>query len=206
MIDIEKLTALAIAYDAGDAKRIQHFIKVYAYSRLLGRREGLDEHTQNVLEAAAVLHDIGIHEAERKHGSSGGHWQEVEGPAVAAPMLRQCGADEQESERVQWLIAHHHTYTAGEEKDFRILLEADFLVNAYEDGMTAEQFAWTVIKSELLYPKRLVFKAENLYFSCMEESLRLGEKMMGNGAELLEKKRTKQKKPKKRRGRGDAFD
>ena len=206
MIDIEKLTALAIAYDAGDAKRIQHFIKVYAYSRLLGRREGLDEHTQNVLEAAAVLHDIGIHEAERKHGSSGGHWQEVEGPAVAAPMLRQCGADEQESERVQWLIAHHHTYTAGEEKDFRILLEADFLVNAYEDGMTAEQFAWTVIKSELLYPKRLVFKSENLYFSCLEESLRLGEKMMGNGAELLEKKRTKQKKPKKRKGRGDAFD
>ena len=54
--------------------------------------------------------------------------------------------------------------------------------------------------------KRLVFKSENLYFSCMEESLRLGEKMMGNGAELLEKKRTKQKKPKKRRGRGDAFD
>ena len=139
MIDIEKLTALAIAYDAGDAKRIQHFIKVYAYSRLLGRREGLEEQKQNVLEAAAVLHDIGIHEAERKHGSSGGHWQEMEGPAVAAPMLQQCGADERESERVQWLIAHHHTYTAGEEKDFRILLEADFLVNAYEDGMTAEQ-------------------------------------------------------------------
>ena len=63
----------------------------------------------------------------------------MEGPAVAAPMLQQCGADERESERVQWLIAHHHTYTAGEEKDFRILLEADFLVNAYEDGMTAEQ-------------------------------------------------------------------
>ena len=139
MIDIEKLTALAISYDAGDAKRIQHFIKVYAYSRLLGRREGLDEQKQNVLEAAAVLHDIGIHKAERKHGSSGGHWQEMEGPAVAAPMLQQCGADERESERVQWLIAHHHTYTAGEEMDVRILLEADFLVNAYEDGMTAEQ-------------------------------------------------------------------
>lgn len=76
-------------------------------------------------------------------------------------------------------------------------------------GMTAEQFALAVIKSELLYPKRLVFKSENLYFSCMEESLRLGEKMMGNGAELLEKKRTKQKKPKKPKkpgGRGDAFD
>ena len=70
-------------------------------------------------------------------------------------------------------------------------------------GMTAEQFAWAVIKSELLYPKRLVFKSENLYFSCMEESLRLGEKMMGNGAELLEKKRTKQKKPKKPKKPGE---
>ena len=28
-------------------------------------------------------------------------------------------------------------------------------------------FAWVVIKSELLYPKRLVFKSENLYFSCI---------------------------------------
>lgn len=75
-------------------------------------------------------------------------------------------------------------------------------------GMTAEQFLWAVIKSELLYPKRLVFKSENLYFSYMEESLRLGEKMMENGAELLEKKyqKMKQKKPKKQRGRGDAFD
>ena len=139
MIDIEKLTALAIAYDAGDARRVQHLIKVYAYSRLIGRSEGLDEHTQNILEAAAILHDIGIHEAERKHGSSGGHWQELEGPAVAAPMLVQCGATGSESERVGWLIAHHHTYAAGEDTDFCILLEADFLVNAYEDGMTAEQ-------------------------------------------------------------------
>lgn len=29
-------------------------------------------------------------------------------------------------------------------------------------GMTAEQFAWVVIKSELLYPKRLVFKSEDI--------------------------------------------
>ena len=208
MIDIEKLTALAIAYDAGDAKRIQHFIKVYAYSRLLGRREDLDEHTQNVLEAAAVLHDIGIHEAERKHGSSGGHWQEMEGPAVAAPMLRQCGADEQESERVQWLIAHHHTYTAGEEKDFRILLEADFLVNAYEDGMTAEQFLWAFIKSEILYPKKLSFKPENLYYSCREESILAGERIGGDGTSVTRKKENvaKKKTVKKKKGRRDAFD
>ena len=89
---VEKLAALAVAYDAGDARRVQHFMKVYAFCRLLGRSEGLGEEEQNILEAAALLHDIGIHEAERKHGSSGGKWQELEGPAVAAPLLAQAGA------------------------------------------------------------------------------------------------------------------
>ena len=40
MIDIEKLTALAIAYDAGDAKRIQHFIKVIRRYSRLARAQG----------------------------------------------------------------------------------------------------------------------------------------------------------------------
>ena len=138
MIDIAKLAALAAAYDAGDPRRVQHLMKVYAFCCILGQSEGLDGQAQNILEAAAVLHDIGIHEAERKHGSSAGKWQEAEGPAVAAPLLRQAGADEAESERALWLIAHHHTYDASEETDFCILLEADFLVNAYEDALPPE--------------------------------------------------------------------
>nr|WP_297274979.1 HD domain-containing protein [uncultured Agathobaculum sp.] len=135
MIDIAKLTELAVAYDAGDPRRVQHFMKVYAFCRLIGQREGLDAQTQNTLEAAAVLHDIGIHEAEHKHGSPAGKWQEVEGPAVAAPLLEQVGADPAACKRILWLIAHHHTYSASEDTDFRILLEADFLVNAYEDAL-----------------------------------------------------------------------
>lgn len=72
-------------------------------------------------------------------------------------------------------------------------------------GMTAEQFAWAVIKSELLYPKRLVFKSENLYFSCMEESLRLGEKDDGkrsgaSGEEADETEETKEAKEARRKG------
>ena len=107
--------------------------------------------------------------------------------------------------------AHPHQCTGQRRKAGILLLGHgdDIVVDEgleEQAGLHVGQFAWAVIKSELLYPKRLVFKSENLYFSCMEESLRLGEKMMGNGAELLEKKRTKQKKPKKRRGRGDAFD
>lgn len=138
MIDIAKLTELAIAYDAGDPRRVQHFLKVHAFCRLIGQREGLDAQTQNTLEAAAILHDIGIHEAERKHGSSAGKWQEVEGPAVAAPLLAQVHADPTARERILWLIAHHHTYAASEDTDFRILVEADFLVNSYEDSLPVD--------------------------------------------------------------------
>ena len=157
MIDIAKLAALAIGYDAGDPRRVQHLMKVYAFSRLIGQREKLDERTQNILEAAALLHDIGIHEAERKHGSGTGKWQEMEGPAVAAPLLYQAGADAAEAERALWLIAHHHTYDASEDMDFRILLEADFLVNISEDGMerpaietVEKQIFRTAVGKELL--------------------------------------------------------
>lgn len=141
MINISALAAAAAHYDAGDPRRVQHFIKVYGYCRLLGLSEGLDAHTQNMLEAAALLHDIGIHEAERQHGSSAGPYQEQEGPAVARPLLSAAGADESEIERICWLIAHHHSCQAGVDTDFRILLEADFLVNADEDSLPRESIA-----------------------------------------------------------------
>ena len=55
-------------------------------------------------------------------------------------------------------------------------------------GMNAEQFAWAYIKSEFLYPKRLLFQSEDLYHACMEETLALGEKTRGDGAALLKKR------------------
>ena len=38
------------------------------------------------------------------------------------------------------------------------------------NGMTFEQFITAFIRSELLYPKRLVFKSDNLYAKAMEHS------------------------------------
>ena len=137
-MDISKLAALAAAYDAGDPRRVHHFMKVYAFARLIGQAEGLDEQTQEILDAAALLHDIGIHAAERKFGACGGPLQEAEGPSAALPLLKQAGADEAACEQVCWLIAHHHSPGASDALPFRILLEADFLVNAYEDALPPE--------------------------------------------------------------------
>ena len=56
---LEELMMKMIEFDCGDPKRIQHFIKVHSFSKLIGEKEGLDAHTLFVLEAASILHDIG---------------------------------------------------------------------------------------------------------------------------------------------------
>lgn len=77
-------------------------------------------------------------------------------------------------------------------------------------GMNAEQFAWAYIKSEFLYPKRLLFQSEDLYHACMKETLALGEKSQGDGTALMKKReqraRKKRMKQKKKTGRSGAFD
>ena len=117
----------------GDARRIQHFMKVYTYAALIGRMEGLDDDTMCVLEAAAVVHDTGIKKAEELYGYNNGKLQEQYGPEAADVLLKECGYDLKDRERVCYLVAHHHTYTGMDGADYRILVEADFLVNMYED-------------------------------------------------------------------------
>lgn len=51
---IEKM----IAFYKGSIHDIDHFIKVWSYAKTIGELEGLDAHTQEVLELAAVIHDI----------------------------------------------------------------------------------------------------------------------------------------------------
>ena len=131
---LHKLFAAMIRFDRGDAKRIQHFTKVYAYAKLIGEEEGLDEQTLFTLEAAALTHDIGILVAERKYGHQNGKLQEQEGPAPAGEMLAELGFPEETIRRVQYLIGHHHTYDAIDGEDYQILVEADFIVNLFEDG------------------------------------------------------------------------
>jgi len=128
-----------VLFDKGDARRIQHFLKVYMYAALIGKLEGLPPEQQEVLEVAAVLHDIGIHAAEQKYGSSNGKLQEQEGPPLARDLLNRAGGYAPELiDRVCFLIAHHHTYENVDGADWQILLEADFLVNSYEKNMPEE--------------------------------------------------------------------
>ena len=122
-----------IAYYDGDPKRIQHFTKVHSYARLIGIGEELDDASLFILEAAAYTHDIGIRVAEEKYGRCDGKLQEQEGPIIAQKMLSQLGFENYIVERICFLIGHHHTYDNIDGLDYQILVEADFLVNLYED-------------------------------------------------------------------------
>ena len=73
-----------------------------------------------------------------KYGNCNGSHQEVEGPPIALEMLPACGYTRGQTERICYLIGHHHTYTNINGIDYQILVEADFLVNIFESGMTHE--------------------------------------------------------------------
>jgi len=129
-----RLMEAMTAYDRGEPGRIQHFVKVYGLASTIGMLEGLDQEEQFVLETAAIVHDIGIKISKEKYGNSNGKNQELEGPAEADKMLRELGGyTEAQIERVKYLIAHHHTYNDIGGMDYQILVEADFLVNLYEN-------------------------------------------------------------------------
>lgn len=146
---INKLHLAMIDLYSGDAKRIQHFCKVHSYAKLIAETEKVDDRTLFIIETAALTHDIGIHTCEEKYGSCGGKLQEKEGPAIAKKLLSKLGFDTEISDRVQYLIAHHHKYDDINCIDHQILVEADFLVNMMEDNL----------------PKQAVENAYNKIFS-----------------------------------------
>jgi uncharacterized protein len=143
---VSRIISELIRYDAGDPRRVQHALKVYAFAKAIGEEEDLAADPLAVLETAAILHDIGIHESERKYGSSAGNYQELEGPPVAREILSSFGLPPEFTERVCFLIGHHHTYSNIDGPDYQILVEADFLVNLYEDGLKPEQARTALVK------------------------------------------------------------
>lgn len=134
-----ELLSAMIHYDRGDAARIHHLVKVHGFARTIGILEGMETHALHILEAAAIVHDIGIHPSLRKYGSSAGKYQELEGPPEAEKLMRSVGGyAEEEIERVKYLVGRHHTYTDIDGLDYQILIEADFLVNLHEHASEFE--------------------------------------------------------------------
>ena len=135
---IQNILNEMIKYDTGDVLRIQHFIKVYSFAHMIGEFEGMTGEALQILDIASILHDIGIHPAEKKYGNCMGKYQEELGPAEAKKLLAHYNLKDEIVDRVCFLIGHHHTYEKVDGLDYQILLEADFLVNSFEDNLNKE--------------------------------------------------------------------
>ena len=123
-----------IGFYRGNCHDSNHFLKVWAMAKTIGELEGLDRHTQEVLELAAVIHDIACPLCREKYGDTDGKHQELESPPLVEAFFAELPVDRADVARISWLAAHHHTYTDIGGVDHQILLEADYLVNADEHG------------------------------------------------------------------------
>jgi HD superfamily phosphodiesterase len=129
-----------VRYFGTDVRRINHALKVHDFAKIIAGLEGLPSEKQMILETASLFHDIGIKEAEKQYQSTAGHYQEMLGPDIACVLLKDL-LPENIIDRVCYLIGHHHTYGQIDGLDYQILVEADFLVNIFEDQMNQQQIA-----------------------------------------------------------------
>ncbi len=113
-----------------DKIRIDHALAVLDYAEQIQARQGGDP---LVVKAAAILHDVGIPESERKHGSSAGKYQEAEGPPIARAVLEKHGVPADIVEHICRIIASHHSAKDIDTVEFRIVWDADRLVNLAEE-------------------------------------------------------------------------
>ena len=119
-----------------DHRRIEHALEVLKNAETILEAEPADP---LAVKAAAILHDIGIREAERKHGSCSPRFQELEGPPIARTILDRLGLDEDTIAHVCRIVGSHHSANDIDTPEFRIVWDADWLVNIPDEFPTASR-------------------------------------------------------------------
>lgn len=107
---IAEIMKKMIDFSGGNIHDIDHLIRVWTYARTIGELEGLDAETQYILEVAAITHDIACPLCREKYGNTNGKHQETEGARMVRDFLRDTGLTEEQTDRVAFLVGHHHTF------------------------------------------------------------------------------------------------
>ena len=163
---ISQIIEKMIAFSDGNIHDIDHFIRVWTYARTIGELENLDRETQFLLEVAAITHDIACPLCRVKYGNTNGKYQEEEGVPMVKEFLSDTGIAEEVIDRVAFLVGHHHTFSGIDGIDYQILIEADYIANATENGYGQESvvnFMQKIMKTEggkqilkAIYPQHLM--------------------------------------------------
>jgi len=137
-ITVSRLMEKMFAFSDGNIHDIDHLIRVWTYAKTIGELEGLDQETQYILEAAAITHDIACPLCRKKYGNTNGKLQEKEGELLVREFLSASDMTDEQISRVAFLVSHHHTFTDIDGADYQILVEADYIANASENGYSEE--------------------------------------------------------------------
>ena len=138
-MDIERSLIKELeVYFGSDKKRINHAKRVLGFAEELLRKEKGDWH---IVIPAAILHDVGIKAAEAKFGSSAGHLQEKEGPEIARKILMKFALSKKDIEEICAIIACHHSPGKINSLNFKLLYDADWLVNLKDEIKTQDKKA-----------------------------------------------------------------
>ena len=157
MLSISQIMEKMIAFSEGNIHDIDHFVRVWNYAKTIAELEGIDPETQYILEVAAITHDIACPLCREKYGNTNGKYQEEEGFLLVKDFLSDSGMTQAQINRVAFLLGHHHTFLGIDGLDWQILIEADYIANATENGYSKENiknFIKRIMKTES--GKRLV--------------------------------------------------
>ena len=113
---------------------IAHTLKVFGYAQGIAAGEGVTGQEREIIEYAALFHDVGIPAGMAECGSGAGPIQERLGAPIAMEMTRRYVSDPAIIERVGYLVGHHHYFGIKGQRDLQILFEADWLVNLIESA------------------------------------------------------------------------
>jgi len=165
-----------------DFRRIGHATKVARYAEQIVKEEKGDP---AIVLSAAYLHDIGIKEAEAKYQSNEPKYQEELGPPIAREILTRLGATPDLVEEVCDIIGHHHHPRTEETTNFKVVYDADLLVNLeenqQENKIPVEKLAAMIEKNFLTETGRRLAKLQFLTTESTEHPEKKGPNPTGMG-------------------------
>ena len=147
-------------YFGSDAKRIAHAKKVMEFAEGILKQEKAD---WNIVMPASILHDVGIKPAEEKYGSNAGYLQEKEGPEIARKILLKLGVKKEDIAEICRIIACHHSPGEIDTINFKVLYDADWLVNLKDELKDSDQEKIGKLIDKVFLTKTGRVMAEGIY-------------------------------------------
>lgn len=169
MEKIDMLRNIMVEWEIGEPKRMQHFFKVHTFAKLIAQSENIKDDTLYTIEVAALVADVGVKLAKAQDFKAPIELQDKEGVVAAKKMLSGLGFSGEVIERVCFMIGNRRDLENIKGMDFRILLEAEYLVNLYEQ--LAKKDTFVIANKKVFKTKTGTALFKKMYASHLEEIL-----------------------------------